>query len=272
MPANATTLKYSPVVAVTLENQEINFADAELDGHRVQLNVPASQLNAACKWSRAVDQDRPVGNIVSSALKTALLTGLTEDHSDLDGIAGGLDFTTLAIDNAENRGDAGNEANDLIMSYVLFKVYGATNFNTANKVYNAADAKNMLTNEIVAEAVKDNIDVSGGSRAGPVDQMFRDLLAADPARFFTEGGLQETGLFETNTDVSGNGTWKITAGDIIELKLEFVFAAQVSRRVVSSQQQPTVEGATAEDVKEEVIIEAGDKFAVRLQLKATAEV
>ncbi len=116
--------------------------------------------------------------------------------------------------------------------------------------------------------------MSGGARGGPVDQMFRDLLAADPGRFFDASGVQVTGLFETNADASGNGTWLIAAGDILELKLEFAFTAQVSRRVVRSQQQPldAVGGAESppEEVVEEVIIASGDKFKVRLQLVATA--
>jgi hypothetical protein len=277
MPAAvATTLKYSPVVDVALAGNPINFADAEADGHRVQIEVPASALNGACKWSRAAGSDRPIGNILSTPFSAALETALaTSVYSDLDGIPAGLSFTSSAITNEENKSETTKKSNDLIMAYVLFKVYGSTNFNTTNKVYNAADAKEMVDNLTIATAVKDNIDVSGGGRGGPVDQMFRDLLAADPGRFFDlSSGIQVTGLFETNADASGNGTWLITAGDILELKLEFAFTAQVSRRVVRSQQQPLdADGGAlspAEEVVEEVIIESGDKFKVRLQLVATA--
>ena len=222
MPApNATTLKYSPVVAVDLSGNEINFADAEAEGHRVQIDVPAASLNGACKWTRASDSDRPIGNILSTPFSAALETALEGVYDDVDGIPAGLSFTSSAITNEQNKSLTTKKSNDLIMAYVLFKVYGSTNFNTTDKVYNAADALNMVDNATIATAVKDNIDVSGGGRGGPVDQMFRDLLAADPGRFFDGSGVQVTGLFETNADASGNGTWLIAAGDILELKLEF---------------------------------------------------
>lgn len=276
MPApNATTLKYAPVVAVDLSGNPINFADAEADGHRVQVNVPATELNGACLWSREAGSDRPVGRIDSAVFATVVEAALARDYTDLDGIPAGLSFSSVgAIANDENKSYTTKKSNDLIMAYVLFKVYGSTNFNTANKVYNANDAKEMVDNLKIATAVKDNIDISGNNgRGGPTDQMFRDLLAADPGRFFTEGGIQVTGLFETNGDVSGNGNWLLAAGDILEIKLEFEFAAQVSRRVVRSQQQPleAVGGALSpvEEVVEEVIIPAAHKFKVRLQLLAT---
>jgi hypothetical protein len=144
-------------------------------------------------------------------------------------------------------------------------------------VYNAKDALNMVANAAIANAVKLNInDGDHNARGGAVDQMFRDLLAADPLRFFDASGNQEAGLFETNADVSGNGDWKLTTDDILEIKLEFTFLEQVSRRVVSSQQQPTTSGrptppagGAAETATEEVVIPANSTFKVRLQIKCT---
>jgi hypothetical protein len=268
--ASATTLKYAPVVSVDLSGNEINFADAETDGHRVQIAVAAADMNAACKWTRTVGSDRPVGSIVSADFKTTLEAALSTTYTDLDAIATGLSYSTGALVNAAN---VSGNVNDLIMDYVLFKVYGLTAKDTANKVYNATDALNMVTNADVGAAVKTSIDANN-ARAGPVDQMFRDLLAADPARFFTAAGLQIPGLFESNADAAGNGSWLLAADDILEIKLKFVFTAQVSRRVVSSQQQPLeAEGGAAtpaEEVTEEVIIPNGHELKVRLQLKVTA--
>jgi hypothetical protein len=264
--ATPTTLKYAPVVSVDLSGNEINFADAETDGHRVQIGVSAANMNAACKWARAAGSDRPVGNILSTPFKATLEAALSTTYTDLDAIATGLSFSTGALVNAAN---VSGNVNDLIMDYVLFKVYGLTAKDTANKVYNATDALNMVSNADVGAAVGTSIDANN-ARAGPVDQMFRDLLAADPARFFDGSGLQIPGLFEINADASGNGDWLLAADDIFEIKLKFVFTAQVSRRVVSAQEQPTVEGGTAEDVTEEVIIPANHELKVRLQLKVTA--
>lgn len=273
MPAVATTLKYAPTVEVDLSSNKIEFADSEIAGHRVQIEISASDLTTHCLWSREAGSDRPVGSIDASGFAGLLETALAGTYTDLDAVATGLSFTTNSINNDANKSTGANKANDLVMAYVLQKVYGLSAYDTENKVYNAKDALNMVTNAAIANAVEGSIDASGNGRGGPVDQMFRDLLAADPLRFFDASGNQEAGLFETNADVSGNGNWKLVADDIIELKLEFTFAEKVSRRVVSSQQQPTNAGNTAgsrsETVTEETVIAAGSKFQVRLQLKCT---
>lgn len=267
MPATATTLKYAPTVAVDLSANEINFADAELQGHRVQINMAAADLNPLCTWTRTSGSDRPAGEIDPTAFRDLLETTLSTTYTDLDAIASGLSFSTNSITNADNR--SGN-ANDLVMAYVLYKVYGSSAYDTSDKVYNAKDALNMLANADIGAAVQSSITTHTG-RGDSVDQMFRDLLAADPARFFDAQGKQEPGLFETNTDVNGFGNWKLTADDILELKLEFTFKEQVSRRVVSTQQQPLAGSApVGEKVTEEVIIPANSKFAIRLQIKVTA--
>lgn len=260
----ATTLKYSPVVSVDLSANAINFADAELDGHRVQIAVTAANMNTACTWTRAAGSDRPVGSIDSTSFKNTLEAALSTTYTDLDAIATGLSFSTGVLANAEN---VSNNVNDLIMQYVLFKVYGLSAKDTNGKVYNTTDALNMVSNADVGTAVKASID-GNNARAGPVDQMFRDLLAADPARFFDASGIQLPGLFETNADVSGNGSWQLAADDILEIKLKFVFKEQVSRRVVTAQEQPLE--PSSESVTEEVIIEANHELNVRLQLKVTA--
>jgi hypothetical protein len=269
--ATATLLKYAPVVEVDLSGNKIEFADSEEAGHRVQIDIAASDLNTCFLWSRPVGSDRPVGSIVKADF-TSLLNDALTTFTDLDGIASGLSFTTNTLANSANQSD---NVNDLIMAYVLYKVYGATNYNTDNKVFNVGDALNMVTNEQVANAVEESLD-DNNDRGGAVDQMFRDLLAANPTRFFNADGKQEAGLFETNADAAGSGNWKLIANDIIEIKLEFTFAAKVSRRVVSSQQQPTTAGnasttpARAETVTEETVIPANSKLKVRLQIKASA--
>jgi hypothetical protein len=268
----ATTLKYAPTVEVDLSANKIEFADSEIAGHRVQIDISANTLTNACVWNRAVGSDRPVGSIEAAAFAGLLETALEGTYTDLDAVVTGLSYSTGSIFNAENRSAGAKKANDLVMAYVLQKVYGLSAYDTANKVYNAKDALNMVTNANVADAVEGSINAHN-ARAGPVDQMFRDLLAADPLRFFDASGNQETGLFETNADEAGSGNWKLTAGDILEIKLEFTFAEQVSRRVVSSQQQPTNAGNTAgsrtETVTEEIVIPANSTFKVRLQIKCT---
>jgi hypothetical protein len=265
-------LKYAPVIDVTLDNQVINFADAETDGHRVKVDIDLTALNLACTWSRAVNSDRPLGAISPAGFATAVQTALGNAYSDMDGSATGLSFTNTFILNDENRSDS---ANDLVMSYVLYKVYGLTSKDTRGKVYNATDALGMLTNATVADAVEGSLgEEENTARNGPVDKMFRDLLTADPARYFNSDGKQIPGLFETNADAAGNGYWNLVDGDVIELKLNFIFAANVTRRVVSAQQQPLdAQGGAAnpaEEATEEIVIASGDEFKVRLQLVAKA--
>lgn len=270
MPATATTLKYAPIVAVDLSNNPIEFADAEEAGHRVQISIPAADLNTCCIWNRAAGSDRPVGSILSAAFKGFLETALAGTYTDLDAIASALSFSSGTLVNADN---VSNSVNDLVMAYVLYKVYGLSAYDTANKVFNTGDAKNMVTNSDVSTAVKTSIDAHN-ARGDAVDQMFRDLLAADPLRFFDLSGNQIAGLFETNADADGSGNWQLTTDDILEIKLELNFVQQVSRRVVRSQQQPTSANNTlnslTETVTEEQVIPAGSKIKVRLQIKASA--
>lgn len=272
MAPTAQTLKYTPLVNVDLSNNEINFADALLEGHRIAINVPVATLNTHFKWSREAGSDRPVGNCEDlSGLKAALETAFATTYYDQDGIVGAQDLSTASIANVENQTQT---MNDVIMAQVLFKVYGASNQDTNGKVFNTADALNMVSNAAVAEAITTSIDVSGNGRGKPIDLMFRDLLAADPTRYFDGSGIQVAGLFETYTDASGSGDWALIIGDIIQVNVTFTFAAQVSRRVVSAQEQPTTAGNTAgsrsEEVTEEVILAPGHKLPVRFLLTASA--
>ncbi len=270
-----TTLKYAPLVALNLTEQAVNFADALDEGHRVQVAIAPSVLNAALVWNRASGSDRPVGSFKVSdatAFTTALGTALT-NFDDLDGIATSLDFSAGRLTPSGNQTGT---VNDLVLQYVLYKVYGLSAFDVSNKVYNVSDAASMVTNTAVATAITDSFSLTANNaRNGAVDQMFRDLLAADPARYFDNNGKQITGLFEVNADAADtNGSWLITAGDIIEIKMEFAFLKQVSKRSVRSQQQPLddptiVPPATQEAITEEIVIPAGHKLKVRLQLKAT---
>lgn len=268
------TLRYTPIVNVDLSDNQINFADAELDGHRVQVSMAAEDLNTFFRWIREVGSDRPVGQVDNiNGFLACLCTSFDDGFTDQDSIATGLSLQGSSITNTANRS---NNINDLVMAYVLQKVYGMSAQDTQNKVQNVGDALNMCSNQAVALAIGDSIS-NHNARGQDIDQMFRDLLAADPTRFFDNSGIQVTGLFETQTDVSGNGSWAITPDDIIQVKVTFTFKEKVSRRVVSAQEQPTTAGNAgrtapnnAEEVTEETIIQANDLFPIRLQIKATA--
>ena len=105
-----------------------------------------------------------------------------------------------------------------------------------------------------------------------MDTMFRDLLAADPHRFFDASGLPMLGIFETNADVSGAGNWKLVADDTLEIKLKMIFHSRVTRRGVAGQEHnlttTAVENQAASQANQQTVINPDDFFYVRLQLKA----
>jgi hypothetical protein len=265
--ASPTSMTYPNVINVDLSNNPVNFADAEADGHRVQVQMAIQDLNLYFKWVRSVGSDRPVGYVTTIPdFKECLEVSFSDGFTDLDGISTGLTFTSGSIANSDN---LSNSVNDLVMSYVLYKVYGRSTFNTDGKVYNAKDALHMLQNTDVSYAIGTSIS-SNNAKGQAIDTMFRDLLSSDPVRFFDASGHQVTGLFEINSDVSGNGSWNIVESDTIEIRLNFIFHAPVTRRGIRGKQGPIESISPTEVPFEQIIIQSGDTFPIRLQIKGTA--
>lgn len=271
--ATPTQLYYANVVDVDLAANAVNFADDLTQGHRVQVSMPVADLSKYFKWTRASGDDRPVGKFEDEAtpsFETTLAENL-KDFTDLDAVSSGLNLSSGVLSDS-SISSTGNETNDLIAQYILYKVYGQSSYDTAGTVFNVDDLKGMIENASVTAAIDTSI-LGHNARAGSVDQMFRDLLASDPKRFFDAAGKQVPGLFETNTDVAGNGDWKLVAGDIMEIKINFNFTAAVTRRVVRADQQPLSSmagsgaGPFSEASLEQEIIPAGHVFPVRLQIK-----
>lgn len=261
-------LQYSELVNIDLSGNAVNFADAELNGHRVLAPIAVEDLNTYFKWIRTIGSDRPVGYVDSlSDFTVCLLVALSEGFVDVDGVSNGLCFSSGALQNTENQTYT---ANDLVMAYVLFKLYGDSSFDTSLVTYNTMDALNMVTSEDVAAAIGISIAQSN-DRGLAVDQMFQNLLEADPSRFFDASGVQLTGLFETTDDVSGDGSWNYVENDRIEIVLIFTFHAPVTRRNVLNNQINLQETPLSTQPFEEIIIATGETFQIRLQLLATAE-
>ena len=267
--ATATQLYYANVVDVDLASNAVNFADDLTQGHRVQISMPVADLSKYLKWDRASGSDRPVGSYADDAadpFADKLATNL-KDFTDLDAVSSGLNLSSGVLSDPTV---GTNTANDLIAQYILYKVYGSSAYDTAGTVFNMDDVKDMIANAAVSAAIDTSI-LANNARAGSVDQMFRDLLASDPKRFFDATGHQVPGLFETNTDAAGTGSWNLVAGDIMEIKINFNFTAPVTRRVVRADQQPLASdggaAAPAEASVEQEIIPSGHVFPVRLQIK-----
>jgi hypothetical protein len=262
-------LIYDPLVSVDLANNEINLADAYAYGHRVKINIPKANLNECFTWNRTSGTLYPTGAVDASTLKGHLITAIANGLTDLDGKVNGLDFSstsmTTALQNdprlreADASGNQPITANDIVLAYVLYKLYGKSIYDTIDNIFNLEDAHGMLSNEMLFEAIRLSMVNTDGTTS--VEKMFKDLLSSDPQRFFDASGKQITGLFEKNTDVSGNGNWNITAGDVIEVRIEFVFGAAVTRRDGADYQIVTVN--TPDNTKN---LGAGEKFFIRLQI------
>jgi hypothetical protein len=274
--ATAQLLTYAEVVDVDLDaTNDVNFADVEDYGHRVQIEVDKSALNNYLRWSRAVGSARPSAALDStkeSAFKDAINAGLAKSYSDIDGVTGGLHFGTANLNtnpDPRKRSVAGVSANDLPLCFVLYKLYGSSAVATLDNIYNLADAMGMLSNETVSTAITESFKAQV---SGALDTMFRDLLSSDPHRFFDASGIPEAGIFETNADVSGAGAWKITDDDILEVKLKMIFHSRVSRRGVAGREHnltsTATEDAAGAQENQQTVINPEDYFYVRLQMKA----
>jgi hypothetical protein len=257
MPANATTLSYTPLINVDLSDNEVNLTSSSSAGHRISVNVGASAMNSVFIWSRSVGDERPTGtyNIGGSGqLMNAIINGLDGTITDADGNPDGLDFSTTAPE--DSRVTALLGADRLVASYILYKGYGKSSFDTSGVVFNVEDLSGMTSSSAVMSAITGSFSlVSPGTNVNPdVNKMFQDLIAADPTRFFDASGLQIGGIFETNTDIAGSGNWNFAANDKVEVKLTFTFAADVSVY--------DADGAA------KMVIKSGESFPIRLQLTA----
>jgi hypothetical protein len=269
--AMPTTLIYGDIVDVSMsDSNDINFADTENYGHRVSITVDKSKLNEIFQWSRATGAARPTAKIgTTSGFRTALIAALGSTYTDIDGVTGGLHFGSANLSlntDTRIRKNSTVSANDIPLAFILYKIYGSSSVTTLGNIFNLQDAHGMLTNETVADAI---IASLVAQESGSVSTMFRDLLAADPKRYFNTSGVPVTGIFETATDISGSGTWNITDNDIIEIKTKLVFNSKVTRRGVGGgETNITVSDGTSTQMNQQTIISPGDYFYIRLQLKA----
>ena len=245
---------------------DVNFADVEDYGHRVQVEVSRNKMNSFFRWQRAAGTARPVALVGNTAeLRAAILSALGTGYSDIDGVTGGLHFGSTALSanpDARIRKDGAISSNDIPLAYVLYKLYGNSCVQTLDNVYNLGDAYGMLTNETVADAILASMVAAEG---GALDSMFRDLLAADPRRFFLPSGVPITGIFETNVDIAGSGSWLLVERDTVEVKLKLMFHSKITRRGVAGRQHNLTPGGNSG--AQQTIISPGDFFYIRLQLK-----
>jgi hypothetical protein len=274
---SASVLRYRKLVTTDLANQAVNLAESGTMGHRVQIPMSVDDLNAFFVWDRPAGSQRAVGHFVATSstgvkFDNIMVNSLSKVYTDVDGITNGLNFSSAILDantDSRLRLNGNVSANDIVMSYLLFKCYGSSAAPTMSVVYNLEDAQQMLSSGTLTMAIHNSLSTeealstSASADKGAVDAMFRDLLAADPMRFFDATGKQIAGLFETNTDADSTGSWGFVQNDKIEMRVQFNFTNSVTRRGV---QDPSMGGG---DEVDNVIIAAGSKFTIRLQIVAT---
>jgi hypothetical protein len=243
--------------------------------------MSVDDLNSFFVWDRPAGSDRAVGHFVASPTNVKfddmMIASLSRVYTDVDGVTNGLNFSSAVLDantDGRVRKDGNVSANDIVMAYLLYKCYGSSAAPTASVVYNLEDAHQMLSNGGLTLAIHNSLaaeealSTSAGVDKGAVDAMFRDLLAADPMRFFDATGKQIAGLFETNADSDSTGSWGFVENDKIEMRVQFNFTNAVTRRGVQDPAQAIASAANAEDV-DTIVIPAGSKFIIRLQIVAT---
>ena len=279
---SASVLRYRKLVTTDLANQAVNLAESGTMGHRVQVPMSVDDLNSFFVWDRPAGTDRAVGHFAATTstgvkFDDIMINSLSKVYTDVDGVTNGLNFSSAILDaNTDTRvRQNGNvSANDIVMSYLLYKCYGSSAAPTMAVVYNLEDAQQMLSNGTLTMAIHNSLSTeealstSASVDKGAVDAMFRDLLAADPMRFFDATGKQIAGLFETNADVDSTGSWGFVQNDKIEMRVQFNFTNAVTRRGVQDPSQAIAGSANMDNV-DTVVIPAGSKFIIRLQIVAT---
>ena len=265
-----TTFKYKRLVQVGLASNAINLSTSAAMGHRVQVTMPVDEMNSFFYWQRLAGSARARGRFNSTGFVASMNTTLAGIYSDLDSVYTGLSFSSASLDSATDsrlRSADDESANDLVMAYVLFKCFGSTAVTTLDVVYNLEDACNMVTNSTVSSAISASLSADDAASTticpGLIDSMFTHLMAAQPMRFFDASGKQVPYLFETNADASGTGSWNLMQGDLIEIPIQFTFAAPVTLNSVRD-----TDGELSGNTDTTVIVKAGDTFYVRLQLVA----
>ena len=266
---SASVIRYRKLVTTDVARQAVNLAESGTMGHRVQIPISVDDLNSIFTWDRPAGSDRPVGHFnADTTFDTILSNSLSKIYTDIDGMTNGLNFSSAILDaNNDSRVRKGGNvlANDLVMCYVIYKCYGSSSAPTEGVVYNLQDAQDMLSNGALVSAIhtsmatEETLTNDPGVDKGAIDAMFRDLLAADPSRFFNAAGRQIPGLFETVADTDARGNWCFVQNDKIEIAVQMRFVNPVTRQAVGD----------GEDTTQTVVIPAGSTFKIRLQLVAT---
>lgn len=266
MSATATVLEYPELVNVDAASAAaFNIVDTADYGHRVQVSIPVADLNNMFEWNRASGTAAPVGSLTtagSTLFGASLTSALNTNYADIDAVTGMLDFSSSVFGAGRNPDararEAGVSANDLVLSYVLNKVYGSSAVLTADIISNMEDSYGMLTSEDMANEIQSSFaGASAAGETGGINTMFKDLLSSDLVRFTDANGLFPPGLKEKNVSASTSGSWRIAAGDILQVKVKFAFKNKVTTR-------------NGSDGEVTDVLTDKDTFNIRLQILATA--
>ena len=257
----ATTMTYALDVEVALQdNKTVNFADSADLGHRIPLPVRSTYMSSLFNWSRAVGTNKATAAVNNTANPAVIIgdaiSARNGKWSDLDGVSGGLDFTNGVMLPTTNTNVT---PQDWILQYILWKVYGASNYDTSMAVFDLVVADSLLNVTDIGDAIAASLNAA--SHAGSVDKIFQDLVAADPNHFY-ENGVPIPGVLNyAPAATASHGPVTMVAGDILEFKLVFKFGPNSS--VTRSELLPgTSEYTTV------IVIPANSTFRVRLQLTA----
>jgi hypothetical protein len=214
-------------VNLGLTAQAINFAQSAFMGHRVSLTMPVDFMNEYFTWERDSGEARPRGRFTNEptpvgitampSFKLLLERALGSAYTDLDGVAGGLNYSSPALDaTADMKRDTSitnntwvytgtnttsvtvgantvivpgavetpaptthYSANDLVMAYVLNKCFGSSAYDAYGVVYNLSDAFGMLKDEDLAAAIEASLSEEDGKASSAPTTAGQDMGRVD---------------------------------------------------------------------------------------------
>jgi hypothetical protein len=267
---SSLTLRYSKLIKTDIATNPITLADSGFLGHRVQCKISVSDLNRFFSWTRSPGEVKPIGHFTSFedisgySFANILNNTFSNYFTDIDGVTNGLHFSSAILDanpDPNIRQNNSISANDIVLAYILYKLYGSTSSPTRNIIFNIQNTYNILPNDILINAIKVSmLNEESLSANGAINDMFQKLLAEDPTRFFDAAGKQVPGLFEINNTEAVRGSWNFIENDIIELNVQFTFSNSVTIDSVSED---------SNSIHSTIFIPVGTQFKIRLQLVAT---
>jgi hypothetical protein len=138
---SSVTLRYSKLIKTDIATNSIRLTDSGFLGHRVQCKISVSDLNRFFNWTRSPGQVKPIAHFTSFedisgySFANILNNTFSNYFTDIDGVTNGLHFGSAILDanpDPNIRQNNSISANDIVLAYIFYKLYGSTSSPTRN--------------------------------------------------------------------------------------------------------------------------------------------